>query len=281
MSTKDTTPDLPGENEEENLRMENELIKLKMQAEFGAQSFAAPGMDPALENFFLRNVSEFEKNHRIVPTKVYEMLGRPVFKKASELSDVELSIELDRLVKFLEEKYMAVYFDEVNNRTRYRFITEELFEHESTFKPMPGMTTCYNYEEFHPNHEKDIRQQAEGFIEQWFKQSLDERSWELGNEFILPDRRILAKADVVKQCRNIFDAYKAFVDCHYKIIDIGFQVDDETQMGHAEGMVKYDAMLENGEQARIGGVFKLYMSLDCGWWNIVHIVFPGFNYPQL
>jgi hypothetical protein len=38
------------------------------------------------------------------------------------------------------------------------------------------------------------------------------------------------------------------------------------------------AMLENGEFVPIGGPFKLYMTLEGGWWSIFHIVFPGFKY---
>jgi len=49
-------------------------------------------------------------------------------------------------------------------------------------------------------------------------------------------------------------------------------------MGHAEGMVQYSAVLENGEVIPIGRPFKLYMTLEGGWWSIFHSVFSGFEY---
>jgi len=275
------TPDLPlSDDPEENLRMENELMKLKLQAELDATSFTASDIDPEMENEFLKNVMAFEQNFAgAKPTRVFDLLGKPEFRRADELTDEALDIGLEKLNGLLEEKNINVYFgDEVDSRTQYQFITEELFDHETTFLPMPGMMTCFDYEEFHPNHKKDIENRAKEFLTEWFERSLNERSWELASHFILPDRTILTKADVVAKIKQVFDAYIAFNDGDYKIIDIGFQLDGESGIGHAEGGVKYDAVLENGETVRKVGPFKLYMSNEGGWWNIFHIVFPGFSY---
>jgi hypothetical protein len=186
---------------------------------------------------------------------------------------------LQQITDLLFEKNIEVYFGEgYDSRTKYHFITEELFDHETTFMPMPGMTTHFNYEEFHPNHKKDIESRALEFLSEWFKQSFNERSWELADHFILPDRKILSKSEVVIQLKRIFDAYTAFTDEKYIIKDIGFQLEEGTGLGHAEGMVKYNAVLENGEKITIGGPFKLYMTFEGGWWSIFHIIFPGFEY---
>ena len=282
MNNINDNPDLPlSDDPEENLRMENELMKLKLQAEMGAKSFSASKIDPEIENAFLKNVMAFEQNWATAkPAKVYDLLGKPDFKRADDLTDDELETALDQITDLLSEKNIDVYFDdEVDSRTRYLFITEELFEEESTFMPMPGMTTCFDYEEFHPNHKKDIERRADEFITQWFDRSLDEKSWELAAEFILPVRQILPKARIAAQCKKIFDAYNCFEDGEYKIIESGFQLEDGSGLGHAGGIVKYEAVLENGERVRIGGPFKLYMTLEHGWWGIFHIVFPGFKYP--
>jgi len=265
---------------EENLRIENELMKLKLKAELGADSYSAADIEPGLENEFLKNVMAFEQNFATAkPVKVYVVAGEPEFKKAADLDDDELATELDRITDILSEKNIEVYFgDGYDNRIMYQFITEELFEHETTFMPMPGMTTCFDYEEFHPNHKKDIQNRAEEFIEQWVKQSIDEKCWELGDPFILPDRKLLSKKEVVARIQTIFDAYISFHDEMHKFIDVGFQLDENGGIGHAEGVVKYTATLENGETTTIGGPFKLYMTNEYGWWSIFHIVFPGFKY---
>jgi len=279
-------PDQPlSDDPEENLRMENELLRLKLKAELGGDSHSSGNLPPEIENEFLKNVMAFEQNFAKAkdqkPVKVYDLLGKPDFKKSEDLKGEELEKALEEIIDLLAEKNIEVYFgddNEYDSRTRYHFITEELFDHETTFMPMPGMTTHYDYEEFHPNHRKDIQRRAEDFLSEWFKQSIDERCWELADQFILPDRQILTKAEVVAQIKRIFEAYTSFTDEKYKIIDVGFQLDEYSGVGHAEGVVKYDAILENGETVRIGGPFKLYMTLETGWWSIFHMIFPGFKY---
>jgi len=276
----DLTNEPLSDDPEENLRMENELLRLKLQAELGGESFTSGELDPEIENEFLKNVMAFEQNWaNSKSSKVYDLLGKPDFKRSDDLNDSEIEEELEKITDLLAEKDMEVYFgDGYDSRTKYHFITEELFYHETTFAPMPGMTTHFDYEEFHPNHKTDIQRRAEEFLSEWFKQSLNEKSWELADQFILPDRKILSRAEVAVQLKNIFDAYTAFIDEKYEIIDIGFQLEGYTGLGHAEGVVKYNAVLENGESVRIGGPFKLYMTLESGWWSIFHIVFPGFKY---
>ncbi|RYD70282.1 MAG: hypothetical protein EOP53_25700, partial [Sphingobacteriales bacterium] len=51
------------DNEEENLRIENELLRLKMSAQFG-DAFKMESMHdvpPEIENKFLQNIMEFEE----------------------------------------------------------------------------------------------------------------------------------------------------------------------------------------------------------------------------
>ena len=47
-------------------------------------------------------------------------------------------------------------------------------------------------------------------------------------------------------------------------------------MGHAEGIFRYDAEIENGETIHFEDAFKLYMINEGGYWRIFYFVFPGF-----
>jgi hypothetical protein len=280
-NNNDDMPDQPLSNDpEENLRMENELLRLKLQAELGGQSHSSGNLPPEMENEFLKNIFAFEQNYaNSKRTIIYDLLGNPEFEKAGDLDDVAIELALEKVINQLAKKNIVVHFDEeCDSRTRYHFITEELFEKETDDFMIPGMTTNFDYEEFHPNHKKDIQNRAIEFLSGWFKQSFDENSWELADHFILPDRRVLSKKDLVAQLKNIFDAYKAFTNEDYFIKEIKFELNENGGLGHAEGGVKYDAVLENGETVVIQGGFKLYLSNENGWWSIFHIVFPGFKY---
>lgn len=48
------------DNSMENLRMQNEFLKMKMIAELGAVFVGGEGLSPEIENKFLNNVLEFE-----------------------------------------------------------------------------------------------------------------------------------------------------------------------------------------------------------------------------
>ncbi len=265
---------------EENLRMENELLRLKLKAELGAEPHSISTIDPEIENEFLKHVLAFEHNYaHSKQTKLYDLLGKPDFKRSDELNDDLIEDALQEITDFLFQKNIVVSFSgEYASRTKYIFITEELFDHETNDFMLPGMTMHFDYEEFHPDHKLDIENKALEFLSGWFNQSLDEHSWELADTFILPDRTILSKGEVAAQLKRIFDAYTSFNNQEYIINEISFNLQEDTGLGHAEGAVRYSAVLENGEIIDFNGPFKLYLSLDYGCWSIFHIVFPGFEY---
>lgn len=272
---------------QENMRIENDILKLKMKAQFGEAFQMGPDnndLPPEIENEFLKNVLAYENAHQHVEyKKVYELLGKPEYKKANELSDEEISEELSRIQKILEQNNMALdVLAEYDDKTIYTFITEELFEHETDNigGPIPCMVTHFIYEEFHPNHKYDINRLAENFLSNWFEQKFNEYSSELGSELVIPPGEIITKQELLDKIKNVFDAYTSFVNCKYVIAEINFELNEETAtgMGHAEGGVKYDAILENGEQVHIEGTFKLYMSFQYDWWQICYFVFPGFEW---
>ena len=265
---------------DESLRMENELLRLKIQAEVGGCSHSVTNINPELENVFLNQVLTFE--HSCANTKwikIFDLLGKPDFKRADELNDDLMDSSLQEMIVLLSETNIEIDFSGTyDSRTKYIFITEELFNHEANDLQIPGMVTHFCYEEFHPNHKLDIENRAVEFLKGWFEQKLDEQHWCFDNAFILPEGKVLNKVEVIEKLTKIFDSYSAFTDSEYNFIDINFQLNGEGGMGHAEGYVKYISVLENNDKIAISGPFKLYLSLEYGWWSIFHIVFPGFKY---
>lgn len=267
----------------ENLRIENEILKLKMQAESGAyfNENSNTELPPEIENEFLRHVQQFEKAWKDVKqVKVYDIIGKPDFTKADELSSPEIGNELKKLFTLLNKHNINLdVLGKYEPLTIYRFITEELFEHETDDMQMPGMTTNFIYEEFHPNHKMDIEEKAKHFLGHWFEKSFNEYSWELNDPFILFDGTALPKQQVMNKMNNFFYCYRSFFECKYAIADISFQLSDEEKgMGHAEGSVSYKGEMENGEVIQFEGPFKLYMSNEYGSWAIFYFIFPGFAF---
>ena len=81
----DSLSDLPlSDDFNENMRIENELLRLKFKAELGGESYQVNEMNAEVENAFLKNVFEFEHNYaKSKQIKVFDLLGRPHVKKST------------------------------------------------------------------------------------------------------------------------------------------------------------------------------------------------------
>jgi hypothetical protein len=118
---------------------------------------------------------EFEKAfHQSDRIPVFDFIGCPEFRKNDEIPDEEISGELDRIMQILNDNQIVLdTLCEVDDRELYRFITEELFHHETDNMKMPGWVTHFTYEEFHPNHEYDLRRSCIDFFESFIKHEND------------------------------------------------------------------------------------------------------------
>ena len=280
----DTQTDNFSNDPEENLRIENELLQLKLKAELGGEFVSTKTLSPDLENTFLKNVLEFE--HAFANTKqvkIFDFLGRPSFKKSSELADHEIEKALENVCALLEEKNIEADFSgDYDSRLKYAFITGELFEHETDDIQIPGMITHFMYEEFHPNHKMDIEARSIDFITGWLNQKIDEDNWELADTFLLAGEMTLPKKELITKIKRVFDAYTGFYNAEYTIGEINFELpENKIGMGYSKGTLSYDAILESGEKIHIEGPFILYMKMEYQWWNIFYFMIPGFNWEYI
>ena len=268
----------------ENLRIENDFLKLKLKAQYGDAFFMQSNADlpPEIENQFLKNMMAFEDAHANAEyTTVYESIGKPDYKPAEELNGAEITRALKRITTIMEEHGIALdicdgpYADEII----YKFITEELFAHEIEKTPVFGSGWHFIYEEFHPNNRADIEKNTHEFLLHWFTRDFNEYSTELGYEFMLADGRRLDRPAFTEKIKPFFDAFTEFKDDGYNIDEIKFELHDEGRgFGHSEGMLKYDAVMENGEKIHYEGPYKLYMSREDKLWTIFYFVMPGFEW---
>jgi hypothetical protein len=266
----------------ENMKIENEFLKLKLKAQYGDAFFmqSEEALPPEVENQFLKNMIAFEENQQNAEyTTVYEVIGKPAYKSINELKPEEIEGALQQVTDAMEQHGINLdicdgsYPDEVI----YKFITEELFGHEIEKEPAFGNGWNFIYEEFHPNDKVEIEKNTHEFLQHWFTRDFNEYSTELAFNFITADSRQLKKDAVLGKMKLFFDAFEKFINDGYNIDEIKFELyDADNGMGHAEGMLKYDAVMENGELIHYEGPYKLYMQRESKWWSIVYFVMPGF-----
>ncbi len=272
--------ELFSDDPEEHLKIENDILKIKLQAELGGDFESEEELPPEIENAFLKNVIEFEHQFANATTKtLYEVLDSPPFEEAENMSDIQVEQALQDIEELMLQKGVEVdYGDDYSARLKYCFVTEELFLKESPFFHVPGMMMHYIYEEFYPNHRLDIKRNAEYFSEHWFNRNFNEYSNEVSPELVTADGKTLTREELFEKFKHIFDSYTTFENTFFSIDNVSFELhEDETGQGFAEGFASYDAILENGETQHFEGPYKLYMHFD-GWWNIFYFVWPGFRW---
>lgn len=161
-------------NPEEQLRVENEILKLKLKTELGALEINVPDdMPPALANAWLNSIYSFEKNQLVNENKksVFDHLGKPIFKKTEELSPKEVKAALENLLQLLKDKGLKLeVICKYEPEIIYNFIVNELFPYEVIHIYEPGAFTVFIYEEFHPNIDYDIRRVTTDFLWSFFDQ---------------------------------------------------------------------------------------------------------------
>ncbi|MDQ6889643.1 MAG: hypothetical protein M3Z56_05155 [Bacteroidota bacterium] len=271
------------DNPEENLRLENDFLKMKMMAESGAL-FGGEGDLPAdIENQFLKNIIEFEQaNSNSNPQKIYELIGKPEFADEENLSESEFIMEFERLQNLLKNNSIHVDFiKERDDRFKYKFITTELFDHESIFIPVQEMTVNFIYEEFHPDHEQEIKDTTDRFFNDFFNRELSIDTAYLNNEHILPDGKVISKQQVINKFQSMYEAVPGFENTSFIIDDAQFELKENESrisgMGFSEGTVTYDLLFEDGDRKKVHGPFKIYFSREWERWGICFFYLAGFN----
>jgi hypothetical protein len=157
---------LPWLDAQEQLKAENEFLKMKLMLENGAEFSGnhAGEVPPEIENQFLKNIVEFESQFADHCTiRVFDRIGKPWhFREPSKISDDEMDNAWNELSEWMNEYgvMLDVCNPNVSKRELYRFAVEELFEYEMEDIRIPGMMHGFIYDEFHPDPVYDNSQKA-------------------------------------------------------------------------------------------------------------------------
>lgn len=285
----DEDQDLPekfSDDPEENLRLENEYLKMKLSAETGAVFGGdASDLPPEIINEWLKNVAAFEKNYAEgKEVLIRELLGNPDFKEENLMSDEEFDEAYDRLLSLMEEKNIQVNFiRERDDRFKYNFITKELFDESTNLVPVAGMVTNFIYEEFHPDHEMDIQNKTHDFFAAFFERRMVESGkFFLADQHILPDGQVLPREQILARFESMYEVVPEFENTSFEIEKIDFELKEEEEseiagMGYSEGNVQYEMIFRDGTRKKIDGPFKIYFGMQWDWWTIYFFYLAGFN----
>lgn len=143
---------------QEEMKVENEILKMQINAEFGMTFSDEPISDlpPEIERAWLKSVQRFEKAYAADKTILcYDLIGKPDFGFAETLNEKAIEVELKRLLGILEEKQIVVdRISEISDLEMYKFITEKLFQEKILHFPGSNMITHFTFSEFYPEDEE-------------------------------------------------------------------------------------------------------------------------------
>jgi hypothetical protein len=255
---------------DKRLYLENEAKKWKIEEEFGAAYWSNPeenDLPSEIEGQFLDDIMAYE--HAWKDAKqitLVEFLGNPAFRKVEELSDTEISIELNRLNELMNEFQVGLdTICDVPDKELYRFITEELFMQEMDDMHIPGMMTNFIYEEFHPNHEHDIERYSNEFIKSYLNKTEDYYLHEISTE-----------ASSQSWHKDFRDAFSSFNLNKFEIINLHYDLDSAKAQVDFE--CDFTAVIDNSKDTlRFNGKGKLLFVYQWDFWYVNSVEFPS-NY---
>jgi hypothetical protein len=267
-------------NPEEDLKASTELLRLKLELEHDMVISDTSALDPEIENKWLNNIYNFEQQYRERKrTKVYNMIGKPPFPKWDTLDKKQLSIELLRLLAVMEERHIVLdCCVEYDDAIIYKFITEELFEYEMDDIFIDGMIQHFIYEEFHPNHDYDLRRHTIDFIKTLLSKNWNEKYdiYSLAKIVRLGDKD-LSQLTVASMIIAFQEAHSSFEIGSIQIKNATFDL--EKNMATVVADIAYVAYgSEIKYRSFIGqGIFDFSYHKEYTGWDICGIDFPGFE----
>jgi hypothetical protein len=258
-----------------DLTTENELLKLKMMAEFGGDFSGSENLPPEVEHLFLKQINKFHQLHdKAGMIKIYDYIGAPLYNHVHDLSDKEIKQQLKKLLKLLAKKGIVVEtLSGVNDKEMYRFVTEEIFKQEIQDIKMPNWTIHMLYEEFHPSDEFDIKNQCGTALAFMFDKHfvtadfifMDEMKSELG--LGMEKDELISKIDTFKLGYNQLQ----FTGAEFKTIDI----DSDENKAYVNVTADYKTQMQKGRRFKSESTevqLTLVKEISTQYWMIEQLI---------
>ncbi len=260
----------------DELSTENELMKLKMIAEFGGDFVGDEDIPPDIENQFLKQIINFHKLHdQSKVTSVYKYIGEPEYNHVHDLSDKEVVRELKHLMKLMEKNGVSLtVLAETPKREVYRFVTEELFKHEIEDVKVKGWLNQFVYEEFYPNPDYDVKSTASLCLVSIFTKESHLLAEHFSEEMKDSIGLQMDTEEMIERIKNFHNHFY-----NIKLVDHNFskvEINKEAGTAHVVGEITYKTQTQKGRRFKMEDtVIEFYLSKNKhmdGWWEIQQVV---------
>jgi hypothetical protein len=269
-------------SDDEQLKAENEFLKMKMMLENGAQfgSMHQGELSAEFENQFLKNIVAFEEQFASSKTtSVFEKIGQPShFLPSNQIADENITAAWQQLDAYLNTHQISLTAcsPRVSDRELYRFTTEELFSYQMSDINVEGYFTNFIYDEFYPDH---VFENTKTALEDCIKDILDTRPLEYMHFYTdavtLNGNANLSQNEVKMLVNRFKAAYSDIVIKELEVADTTINTTHCTVKGNYEATVYFD----NQEQT-LSGNWQVNFEQDIkfDYWHIYEITISGIRF---
>lgn len=268
----------PRPGREDELNAENNLLKVKLGLEHGMQMDDTSSLSPDVENQWLKSVYAFEQKFKDAKRiKLYDYIGRPAFKKWDTLTPDQMAQELRDMQSHMERNGVKLScLCKYDDTVIYRFITGELFNHEMDDMCGIGMTCHFTYEEFHPNHEYEVRDHTHNFINAVFT-----RTWHEEYDGITLARKVSFSGKKYNS-DGISSIIRTFQEAHTALHLEKFEInevliDDRLSKAKVQAESFVSGQMKHGDKVRYAGRCSIHLVREEDYWSIAYFNVPGFT----
>ena len=258
---------------EEELNAENEMELLRLNLEYGAESFIDEDAPPEVVSMFLQQIRSFEEKFRDggEMSTVGEALEGLDIPHESDVQEHELEDTIERLLDdYVERGVMIDRPDHLSPREYYIFITQDLMDQPIMSDRPQGFTAGYLYNEIYQDHPDFIEENAAIEIEDILTLEFDYEGFCLAIE-VESEGGIKFFEDVKKEVevwRSQFESIeKISLDAEDSIKDNGSY--------HLTFDIAYRSKIKGQEAELQKGLCLVKMVLEDRCWRVKSLKMPG------
>jgi hypothetical protein len=268
---------------EEQLKAENDFLKMKLMLEHGGQfsenENSEADLPPEIENQFLNNILAFEKQFADRKTiKVFDKLAQPRhFKPVAEITDAEMEQAWNELSSYMNSYgiNLEVCSPNIPVRELYRFTIEELFQMETDDMDLPGWCTNFIYDEFYPDPVYDNSRLVEYhlFYDIFCKRELFSEICYPSEGFVFNDKeyeQFKPFSEKVNRFKSLFDEIELK---EFNITRCSVEDNDCYINGSYEALAK----MAVSETVFAGDFMVRLIKAESGYWEMKEIKINGFS----
>jgi hypothetical protein len=262
----------------DKIKEENDFFGVKTTDQESFRDFDS-GITPELENIFLKQVMEFERQAaNPVYIRLYEKINCPKqFRPVNEIPEKDIENCWLELLQYLREYNidLSVCSPNIKPRELYRFTIEELFQQKIADTNTPGTVNCFIYDEFHPDPVYDNTRA----IEEDLLPGIFSSNHSIFNFWFAARRLTLngRKYDQFDKLKQKIDRFKACFDkMQLKKVNTYYCIVNKTNT-MAEGDYQFSASLGSLETTYNGKWKVKFLRDDLGYWVIKNIWLEDIN----